>query len=118
MTGIALDSALCFAFRGNRLLVRDNGLAVALPAAGEIDEAALPVRLEEPFRGPEGAVCRALDVPEDEEPPPGMAFHGLRALYGRIPEPLFALAGRAFQLLEWGRNHRFCGRCGAPTRNG
>ena len=27
----------------------------------------------------------------------------------------FALAGRAIQLLDWDRNHRYCGRCGTPT---
>ena len=27
----------------------------------------------------------------------------------------FALAGRALQLLQWDRDHRFCGRCGTPT---
>jgi NAD+ diphosphatase len=27
----------------------------------------------------------------------------------------FALAGRATQLLDWQKNHRYCGRCSAPT---
>jgi NAD+ diphosphatase len=27
----------------------------------------------------------------------------------------FALAGRAIQLLDWDRSHRYCGRCGTPT---
>jgi NAD+ diphosphatase len=49
--------------------------------------------------------------------PPGedLAPVGLRALYGMLEEDLFALAGRAFQLLEWDRTHRFCGVCGTPT---
>lgn len=40
----------------------------------------------------------------------------LRTLLGEIPEALFQLAGRALQINNWYRNHRFCGRCGAPTR--
>ncbi|MFZ4537542.1 NAD(+) diphosphatase [Propionivibrio sp.] len=28
----------------------------------------------------------------------------------------FAQAGRATQLLDWQKNHRYCGRCGTPTR--
>jgi NAD+ diphosphatase len=27
----------------------------------------------------------------------------------------FSLAGRALQLVDWDRTHRFCGRCGTPT---
>ncbi len=27
----------------------------------------------------------------------------------------FALAGRAVQLLDWQKHHRFCGQCGTPT---
>jgi NAD+ diphosphatase len=32
-----------------------------------------------------------------------------------LPAPLAALAGRAAQVLEWDRAHRFCGACGTPT---
>ena len=37
-------------------------------------------------------------------------------LVGRVDDALFALAGRAAQLLSWERDHRFCGRCGGPMR--
>ncbi|MFV0276143.1 MAG: NAD(+) diphosphatase [Parahaliea sp.] len=37
----------------------------------------------------------------------------LYSILGRVDEALFALAGRASQLLDWERDHRFCGRCGA-----
>jgi NAD+ diphosphatase len=33
----------------------------------------------------------------------------------QMPEPLMGLAGRAAQVLEWDRAHRFCGACGTPT---
>ena len=33
-------------------------------------------------------------------------------LLGRVDDQLFALAGRASQLLDWERDHQFCGRCG------
>ncbi len=29
---------------------------------------------------------------------------------------LFMAAGKARQILEWNRNHQFCGRCGGPTK--
>lgn len=47
--------------------------------------------------------------------PPGMALLDLRRLFGRLDEAHLWLAGRAVQLVDWDRTHRFCGRCGAPT---
>lgn len=47
--------------------------------------------------------------------PAGLEAEALRMLHGRISDDAWALAGRAFQLAEWDRTHRFCGICGAPT---
>ena len=47
----------------------------------------------------------------------GWRFAGLRSLFFTLPEPLLALAARAFQIVEWDRTHRYCGRCGTPTRD-
>jgi NAD+ diphosphatase len=44
-----------------------------------------------------------------------MGWEGLRALFSVLEDAHFALAGRAIQLLDWDRSHRYCGRCGAPT---
>ena len=57
-----------------------------------------------------------MDLGDDADPPPGMDLQGLRSLYGALDEQTFQLAGRAFQILDWDRTHRFCGRCGAATR--
>ncbi len=46
---------------------------------------------------------------------PGHSFRKLRSLFGAIEDPLLAIAGRAFQIVEWARTHRFCGACGGPT---
>ena len=56
----------------------------------------------------------AVDVPGDDDPSDGAAVD-LRAFYGRAPEPHWLAAGRAVQIVEWARTHRFCGRCGTPT---
>jgi NAD+ diphosphatase len=39
----------------------------------------------------------------------------LRAAMMQFGEPLMGVAGRAAQVLEWDRAHRFCGACGTPT---
>ncbi len=60
--------------------------------------------------------CWAAEAPADASPPPaGHAWEGLRTLFSVLEDAHFALAGRAIQLLDWDRSHRYCGRCGAPT---
>ena len=44
-----------------------------------------------------------------------MSFEGLRTLFSVLDDAHFALAGRALQLVDWDRNHQFCGRCGNRT---
>lgn len=67
------------------------------------------------FLGMHGEVaCWGVDVPTGEDPGFGAELD-LRALFGRVSDTEWAVAGRAVQLVEWARTHRFCGRCGAPT---
>ena len=43
----------------------------------------------------------------------GFAVTGLRAWLGRVEPDFFYLAGRAKQIVEWHRDHRYCSRCGS-----
>lgn len=56
----------------------------------------------------------AIDVPHGDDPADGAALD-LRAFYGRASETEWMVAGRAVQLVEWGRTHKYCGRCATPT---
>jgi NAD+ diphosphatase len=71
---------------------------------------------ERHFLGMHGEIaCWGIDVPHGEDPGYGAEID-LRALFGRVSEVEWAVAGRAVQLVEWARTHRFCGRCGERTR--
>jgi len=114
--GIPAD-ALCFGFRDHELLVRMSGQAAEIPALAEIgapDGQQLPHRFV-------GALdehpCFSLQLPNEFTAPPDMIFEKLRPLSGALSDELFALAGRAYQLIQWEQRSRFCGRCGAPTRD-
>ena len=100
-------------FSGRDLLVL-NGTELALPT-GE----AAPVRIDRArcIGTLDGKPCWAaytVDVEVGAEA--GAAdkhdWLGLRALLERLPEAHVALAGRAQQVLEFERMHRFCGFCG------
>ena len=62
-----------------------------------------------------GKPCYAADVTSLPPDAPGV-LTPVRSLYGLAGAEAFALAGRATQLLDWQRNHRFCGRCATPTK--
>jgi NAD+ diphosphatase len=63
-----------------------------------------------------GVQCWAAELGTDASTPAGHAWEGLRPLFSVLDDDHFALAGRALQLLQWDRDHRFCGRCGTPTQ--
>ena len=62
----------------------------------------------------DGAAMWAVDVPAGHDPSDGAALD-LFSLFARVSEAEWIAAGRAVQIAEWARTHRFCGRCGAPT---
>jgi len=101
-----------FVFRQRELLVGEDFLP---PRGDSLEPLGLrPLRVQ--WLGELGGLgCCAAELPVDAEPPPGMQFRDLRALFGRMPEEMLGLAGHAIQIKEWDRTHQFCGACGAPT---
>lgn len=103
-----------FAVRDFHPLVVAAEEADQVPLVRTIDDLKVPAG-EPHFLGLlEGKPCYAVEVSLDVEPPPGMAFANLRELFGRLPDDLYALAGRAVQIVDWDRTHQFCSRCGTP----
>ena len=63
----------------------------------------------------EGSAWWAVDVPPDADDPSYGAALDLYSYFGRATAGEWLAAGRAVQVAEWARTHRFCGRCGTPT---
>jgi NAD+ diphosphatase len=105
-----------FAFRGGNLLVGGSAEAPTIPRLGELQASGVEGTTH--YLGALGGIgCVALALRDDVPEPAGWRPCGLRSLFFLVPEPLLALAGRAFQIVEWDRTHRYCGRCGTPTRD-
>ncbi len=100
--------AWCFAFVDGKLLLPEGAALQPLPLQGF--EALAHSRhylgrLDE-------LDCWALQL---REAPAGWQGTALRAAMLQFPDALMGLAGRAAQVLEWDRAHRYCGVCGTPT---
>jgi NAD+ diphosphatase len=110
--------ALAFAFREGKVLVSADGDAAAQPRVPHWRElGAIGLAGATHYLGAlEGVDCVAVGLPGDAPEPPGWRYAGLRSLFFVLPDALLALAARAFQIVDWDETHRFCGRCGTPTR--
>jgi NAD+ diphosphatase len=102
--------AWCFAFVDGKLLLPEADDALLVPEPWEAWE---PVAGTRHYLGRLDDVdCWAVTLPSV---PSGRRSVPLRAAMMQFTEPLMSLAGRAAQVLEWDRAHRFCGVCGTPT---
>jgi NAD+ diphosphatase len=107
-------AGLWFVFREGRLLVLPGDQAPALPDRTEGAGPPLPVEAVRYVGLLGGKPCWAAQGGPGALPP-GAALEPLRDLFDRLPDGLLAVAGRAAQLLEFDRTHRYCGACGRPT---
>ena len=108
--------ALWFAIQGDKVLIQQESSSVTIPRVVDFGEFGLEVLRQHYLGLLDGCHCYAVEVAEEVTSPDGMMFESLRQIYGRIDEYLFALAGRALQIIDWDRTHEFCGRCGSETR--
>ncbi|MBA3921540.1 MAG: NAD(+) diphosphatase, partial [Nostocaceae cyanobacterium] len=107
--------ALWFAFIGNKLLVHPEGTLDQIPSLVTLNEIGIkPIRTQ--FLGTlDACPCYSAELSEDTAIPGNLKIMGLRELYGSLADDLFALGGRAFQIMDWDRTHQYCGHCARPT---
>jgi NAD+ diphosphatase len=111
------QKSLWFAFRRFGLLVHMEGGKADIPCIVDPSELGLQ-SVRRQFLGElDGQPCYSAELDEDAEAPVGWSFQGLRGLYNLLPEDLFWVAGAAVQIVDWDRNHQYCSRCGAETRD-
>ena len=106
------EPALWFAFRRSQILVVNGSTQPQLPLCIDLAEHGLTPNRTQYLGLYSGQHAYAVEVAEGNALPEGWATLGLRDLFAVVETPLAALSGRAYQLLEWDRNHQFCGRCG------
>ena len=107
--------ALWFAFQGAQLLVRREEGRALVPSARQLAELGLQPLRSQYLGLYQGIHCFSCEVAAEIPAPEGMVWAGLRSLFGLVDDGLFALAGRAIQVMDWDRSHLYCGRCGTPT---
>lgn len=110
------DIAWWFVFVGDRLLVTEKGDRIMLPQVSQLAVLGLTAMRSQFLGWLDGVACYSADLDQEalRKPPGGYRFEKLRELYGVLDDGVFAIAGRAIQIVTWDRNHLFCGHCGTP----
>jgi NAD+ diphosphatase len=110
-----VEPALWFAFHRGDLLIAQSGEDARLPVCRTLSDLGLST-VRQLYLGMYGDKhCYVSELEHANTIPDGHTMQGLRAVFGLVDERLAVLAGRAFQIMEWDRNHQFCSRCGTPT---
>ncbi len=116
------EGALHIVFRGGKLVTDPRSPTPCVLSHTELHVQGWRV-LREQFVGAwSGEPVFAVEIEADDEIDELRFQTGsLYQLIGRVDDSLFTATGRAAQLLDWQRDHSFCGRCGnamAPADNG
>jgi len=108
--------SLWFAFRQNRLLLRQNGPDLCVPRLEQWRGLAVQYSATHYLGVMDDAHCYAVQLTDEPEELDGVVFKDLRSVLLTMDESIVGVAGLAFQIVHWDRTHRFCGQCGQPTQ--
>ena len=107
--------ALWFVFHEDRLLLKESDNGCRIPCYEDLTKNNLHPTRSQYLGELDGLACYAAELPDADQVSNGFELKGLRQTFGRLEEELIWIAGRANQLVDWSRNHQFCGQCGQPT---
>ena len=108
------EAAFWFAFSENKLLCDEQSSAV-IPLLVDFAELKLHTIRQQYLGILDGTHCYSVELSPNIPAPMDMTLKGLREAYWLLSADLFAVAGRAIQIIDWDRTHQYCGRCGART---
>jgi NADH pyrophosphatase NudC (nudix superfamily) len=85
------EPAWWFAFQGSKLLIYEGSSSITIPRLQEFEELGLKILRRNYLGRLDSTYCYAVELNEGTSPPPGMAFLGLRKVYGRLDEAVFCI---------------------------
>lgn len=104
-----------FVFNKDKLLVKAADDNFDVPLKTTMEELKFRIVTKYYLGKLDGCDCYCVETDDTEPAPEGIIFKRFISLLGRIDSEIFTLAGRAYQLLNWDKNNRYCGKCGSST---
>lgn len=107
--------AIWFAFYEGKLLMVQDQYGLMVPQIDKFSLLGIAHQSPHYLGQLQQFQCYAVSLDEAGPLPPNYVFHDLRRVAIMVDPFLFMVAGKARQVLEWDKNHRYCGRCGSHT---
>ncbi len=111
------ENALWFLVHDKRILIKEEQDEYLIPQSSDIKKLNLAPTEKQFFGSLDGQPCYVAELRDRAQISGSFSFVGLRALFSRFGEDVIQAAGMANQLVHWGQNHRYCGKCGERTEN-
>lgn len=109
------EPSLWFAFHQDKLLIKIIGEEFSIPRLEDIRLLSLTPASRLYLGRLDTVPCFEAELSACGQLPEEYVFVNPRELYGSLDDELFSLALRAYHLMTWDRNSRYCGRCGTKT---
>lgn len=109
------ENAWWFIFKKDELLVINNSEKLEPLSKSNLQEIEKDLSDIQYLGTLENRQCFTAEFIGESEIPGEIYLKSLRPLLMAWDDALFTLAGRAYQLIDWDRNHKYCGRCGTKT---
>lgn len=102
-----------FVFQKDRVLLSDTG---SLPAKDVIALLQSHFIREHSLGEYDSKTIYCAEVPENFSVNPPFTFVSLRKALDQLGADWYQVTTKAFTIINWDRNHQFCGQCGNPTK--
>lgn len=114
LESLSEDQSYWFIFKSGNILINPKS-NLNIPLHEDLDEINLDPERKHYLGTLLDHPCYVVEVEPETEPEDGMEFMDLRSAYDILDEDIYLLAGRAVQIIDWDKNHMFCGKCGTET---
>ncbi len=109
--------AYWFIYHQDNLVVEYKSEDAAIPLSLTPESFAMTSDMFRYFGRYNGTDCYVAELPDRIIIPSTPPLLTLREAAEQLNDDLFAIVGRAIQILRWEKTHRFCGQCGEPMQD-
>lgn len=111
-THVNPETALWLVFYHSQLLVKKTPQGIDIPNWNDIQHSTAQIAAQHYLGTNDGQHCYTIELSNIQNIPQSLQFYALRDLLLDLSDTQFALAGTAIQIINWDKNHQYCGRCG------
>ena len=111
------SNSLWFLVHEQKIIVFSENEATSIPEYKNLEENNIVFKHIQFIGAYNNVPCYAAELLETENLPECFSVHPPLSLVNEIGVDLVRISGLASQFINWGRNHRFCGKCGKLTED-